>query len=269
MSSALLLGLALAPLGGLLAHHAGRVVVLFTAHDPGDGDDTGPDDAPGPPPPSLPGSGRAVPWARWSPLPWRLVLTGRGPGAERVAAPWPVVVGAAAAFAAVGFCGAQRSAAEIAALAFLALWGTLLTAVDLRVQRLPDALVRPAYPVALALLAAAALTTPSGTSSAVGALVGMAGMWAVYWLLWFVYPPGMGWGDVKLSGLVGLHLGWFGLDTAVAGAAAAFLLFTCVGLVLIALGRAGRRTQIPFGPFMIGGALLVILLGDSLPLLTE
>ncbi|UPT19929.1 prepilin peptidase [Thermobifida alba] len=262
MPSAPLLALALAPLGALLAHHAGRVVVLFAAHDPGDD----PDD-PGPPPPTLPRSGRVVPWARWSPLPWRLVLTGRGPGGEPVRAPGPVVLAAAAAFAAVGLGAAQRPAAEIAALAFLALWGTLLSAVDLRVKRLPDALVRPAYPVALALLGAAALTVPHGRSAFLGALAGMAALWAFYWLLWFVYPAGMGWGDVKLSGLVGLYLGWAGPGPAVSGAFAAFLLSACVGLVLVLLGRAGRKTQLPFGPFMVGGALAVLLLGDPLPLL--
>ncbi|WP_232306726.1 prepilin peptidase [Thermobifida cellulosilytica] len=209
-----------------------------------------------------------MPWARWSPLPWRLVLTGRGPGGEPVRAPRPVVLAAAAAFAAVGLASAQRPPAETAALAFLALWGVLLSAVDLRVRRLPDALVRPAYPVALALLGGTALTVPHGRSAFLGALVGMACLWAFYWLLWFVYPAGMGWGDVKLSGLVGLYLGWAGPGPAVSGAFAAFLASSCVGLVLVLLGRAGRRTELPFGPFMVGGALAVLLLGDPLAPLT-
>ncbi|TDQ52580.1 prepilin peptidase [Actinorugispora endophytica] len=261
-SSDLLLGLGLALSGAALAVFVGRTVPLFQAYEPD------PDSESGPPPPTFPGSGRRVPWARWSPLPWRLVATGRAPDGERVRAPLDAVLGAAAAFAAVGASSAQRSAAEVAALAFLALWGAVLAAIDTRTRRLPNPLVLPAYPVALALLAVAALTTPGGLDQAADALVGMAGLWAFYWLLWFVYPAGMGWGDVKLSGLLGLYLGWSGLGSVVSGTFAAFLLSACVGLVLMVLGRVGRGTQIPFGPFMVVGALAVIVVGDPLPLLT-
>lgn len=253
----------MALLGAVLAVFAGRTVPLFQVHEPE------PDDVSGPPPATFPGSGAPVPWARWSPLPWRLAATGRGPCGERVRAPWDTVLAAAAGFAAVGATAPARgSVAEVAALAFLALWGALLSAVDVRTRRLPAPLVRPAYPVALILLGAAALTSRGGPASAVDALIGMAGLWAFYWLLWFIYPAGMGWGDVRLSGLIGLYLGWSGLGAVLSGTFLAFLLSACVGLALMALGRAGRRTQIPFGPFMIAAALTVIVLGNPLPLLT-
>jgi leader peptidase (prepilin peptidase) / N-methyltransferase len=58
--------------------------------------------------------------------------------------------------------GGERSPAELAALSFFALWGVLLTLIDARVHRLPNRLVLTSYPVALALLAVAAATTPVG-----------------------------------------------------------------------------------------------------------
>ncbi|GLU45996.1 prepilin peptidase [Nocardiopsis ansamitocini] len=258
----ILVVLGLAVLGGALALPVGRVVPLFQRYEPDPADDSPP------PPATYPGSGTPVAWRRWSPLPWRLVATGRGPDGERVGAPSTVVVTTAVAFAVLGVRAPDWSAVELVAFCFLALWGAVLAVIDTRTHRLPNPLVLPAYPIALALLALAAVTTPGGPGHAVDALIGMAALSACYWLLWFIYPAGMGWGDVKLSGLLGLYLGWGGLGAVFSGTFAAFLLSASVGLVLIALGRAGRKTPIPFGPFMIAGALAVAVLGDPLPWFT-
>ena len=236
----------------------GAVVVLFPDYPPSDDPAS-----PGPPPPTLPRSGESP--GRLVPR-WRLVLTDAAP-AVKPSAPLAHRGAAAAAFAAVGFGAAHRSAAEIAALAFLALWGTLLSSIDLRVTRLPRLLVRPAYPIALALLGAAALTTPHGGTAFLHALGGMAALWGFYRLLRAIYPPGMGWGDVTLSGLIGLYLGWDGWTPVVSGTFLAFLAFSCVGLGLVLLGRASLKSHLPLGPFMVGGALAVLLFGDPIPLL--
>lgn len=71
-------------------------------------------------------------------------------------------------------------------------------------------------------------------------------------------------GDVKLAGVIGLVLGWVGWSALAVGALAAFLLGGLVGLALIVLGRARRSTGIPFGPWMLGGAWVGILLGDPI-----
>ena len=71
----------------------------------------------------------------------------------------------------------------------------------------------------------------------------------------------MGGGDVKLAGVVGLYLGWIGWGTLAVGAFAAFLLGGLFGIVLLI--AAGRRTAIPFGPWMIAGAWLGILTGEA------
>jgi leader peptidase (prepilin peptidase)/N-methyltransferase len=74
----------------------------------------------------------------------------------------------------------------------------------------------------------------------------------------FVYPAGMGMGDVKLAGLVGGVLAYMSWAALVIGAFAGFLLGALVGGALLATRRAGRKTAIPFGPFMIAGALLAL-----------
>ncbi|WP_236700699.1 hypothetical protein [Allosalinactinospora lopnorensis] len=70
-----------------------------------------------------------------------------------------------------------------------------------------------------------------------------------------------------MAGLLGLYLGWNGLGSVISGTFLAFLLSAVFGLTLIAMGRATRKSQIPFGPFMVIGAFAVIITGDPLPLL--
>ena len=79
-------------------------------------------------------------------------------------------------------------------------------------------------------------------------------------IAWFS-STGMGLGDVKLAGLLGLYLGWLGGGVLVAGTVLGFLTGALVGVVLIALGKAGRKTQVPLGPFMLVCAWVSILWG--------
>ncbi|RNL86427.1 prepilin peptidase [Halostreptopolyspora alba] len=259
---ALTAGLAL--LGALAGAAAGRVIPLFSRHEPE------PDDESGPPPPTCPHCGTEVPWPRWAPLPPRFLGNAGCQVCERrVRAPAVTPWLAALLVGILAFTSVDRSVTEIVAFSAFAIWGALLTVVDARVHRLPNRLVLTFYPVALALLGLATLTTPDTTDRLVSALVGMAGLAAFYWVLWFIYPAGMGWGDVKMAGLLGLFLGWGGLGSVVSGTFLAFLFSATFGLTLMALGRANRKTAIPFGPFMILGAFAVITAGDPLPLLLE
>jgi leader peptidase (prepilin peptidase)/N-methyltransferase len=141
------------------------------------------------------------------------------------------------------------------ALCYLAVVAAPLTVIDIREHRLPDRLTLPSYPIALALLA-----LPNGRDRLLSALVGLAVALAFYLLLALVYPAGIGWGDVKLSGVLGLYLGWFGARAFVAGLAGGFVIAAVAGLALIAAGRATRKTQVPFGPFMLGGAMAAVLI---------
>jgi leader peptidase (prepilin peptidase) / N-methyltransferase len=145
------------------------------------------------------------------------------------------------------------------AFCYLAAVGVALAIIDIQHKRLPDALTLMSYPVALALLGLAALATPHGGRDFAGALIGMAGFGLIYLVQALIYPAGMGWGDVKLAGLIGLYLGWLGAAAAVAGLLAGYLLAAAAGVGLLVTRRATRKSQIPFGPFMLAGALIVIL----------
>ncbi|MFD7156090.1 prepilin peptidase [Kribbella sp. NPDC059898] len=141
--------------------------------------------------------------------------------------------------------------------------GVALALIDLEVRRLPNAIVLPSYPV-LAVLLAGAAAWQHDWWALVRAAIGAAALFAFYLSLVLVYPAGMGWGDVKLSGLVGGVLAFLSWQAFVVGAFAAFLLGAIVGIVVVASRRGGRRTALPFGPFMIGGVLLAVFAGAPL-----
>ncbi|MEU8650847.1 A24 family peptidase [Streptomyces sp. NPDC048737] len=148
----------------------------------------------------------------------------------------------------------------------LAVWlaltpvGVLLAAVDLRVRRLPDPLTLPLAAAALALLGVAALL-PEHAGDWTTALLGSLALGAGYLVLHLVNPGGMGFGDVKLALGAGAVLGWYGWATVMLGTLAGFLSGALYGGVLLLAGRAGRRTAIPFGPFLIAGAWAGVLMG--------
>ena len=148
---------------------------------------------------------------------------------------------------------------ELVAFGWIAVVGVALAAVDLAVQRLPDRLVLPGYPVVLGALALAAALggEPARLLRAVAAGLALAGC---YLVLLMLRPGQLGAGDLKLSGLLGLALGWLGWPAVLRGTFLAFLLFSLCGLALLATRRVRLRTELPFGPFMLAGALLALLL---------
>jgi leader peptidase (prepilin peptidase)/N-methyltransferase len=150
------------------------------------------------------------------------------------------------------------------AFCFLGAVGVALAFIDARHQRLPDALTLLSYPVGLVLLGAAALAVPDGGRRFVVALIGAAAAWLLFLIQALIYPAGIGWGDVKLSGVLGLYLGWLGIRALVTGLFAGYLLAAMVGLILLATRRATRRSQIPFGPFLLAGTLIAIVLSAPL-----
>jgi leader peptidase (prepilin peptidase)/N-methyltransferase len=144
------------------------------------------------------------------------------------------------------------------ALVYLAVITVALSWIDAVHQRLPDVLTLPSYPAGLILLGSAAPFEPAGGRHFVHALIGMAACWLFFVLQAFIYPAGLGWGDVKLSGVLGLYLGWLGAAAVAAGLIGSFVLAALAGLGLIAAGRATRKSQLPFGPFMLASAIAVI-----------
>ncbi|MFJ2080355.1 prepilin peptidase [Streptomyces anulatus] len=136
----------------------------------------------------------------------------------------------------------------------------LLAVVDRRVHRLPDPLTLPLAAAVVLLLGGAALL-PGHAGSWTSGLLGGLALGGFYFLLFLINPNGMGFGDVKLALALGVALGWYGWTVLFVGGFAGFLFGALYGLALVLLRRAGRRTGIPFGPFMLGGALTGLLLG--------
>lgn len=165
----------------------------------------------------------------------------------------------------------ERQAALLPAVLVLLLFAVVLCVVDLDVHRLPDLLVIPAYPIELALLALAA-----GVEHEWDRLL-HAVIWALVlaggYLALAVLAPraqGLGLGDVKLAGLVGLVLGYVGTLAVVVGVYAGFLLGGLVALALLAARRVRWAGAIAYGPAMLGGAFVGLLVPgtDLLQLLT-
>ncbi|EGX61613.1 type IV peptidase [Streptomyces zinciresistens K42] len=174
------------------------------------------------------------------------------PGAGAMAAATTLVCAALAA--------ATDTRPELAVWLLLAPVGVLLAVVDLRVRRLPDVLTLPLAAAALALLGLVALV-PEHAGEWPTSLGGALALGGGYFLLWYVNPGGMGFGDVKLALGAGAVLGWYGWPTVLLGTFAAFLSGAVYGGALVVLRRAGRTTAVPFGPFLLGGALAGLLVG--------
>jgi leader peptidase (prepilin peptidase)/N-methyltransferase len=151
---------------------------------------------------------------------------------------------------------------ELPAYLYFASVGLALAAIDLDTKRLPNALTLPSYVVLGALLLVPAVADGDWSSYLRSWLAALA-LFAFYFLLAVIYPSGMGFGDVKLAGVLGLVLGWLGWSALVVGGFLGFLLGAVVGGGLMLVRKAGRKSKIPFGPFMLAGALLAILWGGQ------
>lgn len=147
---------------------------------------------------------------------------------------------------------------DTVALGFLGVLGVALAAIDIAVQRLPDRLVLPAYPVLLILLTGPAMIEQSGAALIRSLLAGVA-LAAGYLGLALVRPGSLGGGDIKLAGLTGLAMGWLGWHTVLVGSLLAFALSAIASVALLATRRITLHSHLAFGPFLLAGALLAIV----------
>lgn len=146
-------------------------------------------------------------------------------------------------------------AVETVTFLYLASASIALAVIDVRVHRLPDAIVLSSYlAVAAGFGVSAALS--GGLTRLGAAAIGAVVMGGVYVVIAIINPGGMGAGDVKLAGVLGAALGWLGWAELGLGLFAGFLFGGLWGFAIIALKRGSRKTAIPFGPFMLGGAWL-------------
>lgn len=172
--------------------------------------------------------------------------------------PPALAVGAVTAVLLGGLAARVHPALVLAAACWLAACAVPLACTDLAVQRLPDPLTGAAYAgTAVLLLAAAAVGGP--WSALVRALLGGLALAGFYLLLMVISPSGMSLGDVKLAASLGTLLAWFSWRLLLAGGFAGFLLGGVFAAALLVSRRAGRKQPIPFGPFMIAGAVLAVV----------
>ncbi|MFF2266793.1 prepilin peptidase [Cellulosimicrobium cellulans] len=148
------------------------------------------------------------------------------------------------------------------ALVLVVAAGALVAVVDARTHRLPDVIVLPTWIGAVLLLGVGALATGDAAALGRGVAGGLLGFGA-YAAVRIAYPPGLGFGDVKLAGMLGTPLAWLGWGELVAGLVVPFVLGGVWALALVVTRRARRDTAVPFGPFMVAGAGVAAVLGDA------
>ncbi|HEX4541249.1 MAG TPA: A24 family peptidase [Acidimicrobiales bacterium] len=138
-----------------------------------------------------------------------------------------------------------------------------LAAIDVEQRLIPNRVLRPALALTVPLLGGAAIVDGAG-QAALDALVGGALAFAALALVHLAQPRGLGFGDVRLGGFIGLYLGWLGLGEVVVGLVLGFLLAALAGLVLMAATGRGLMVRLPFAPFLGAGAVLAVLWGGPL-----
>ncbi len=156
---------------------------------------------------------------------------------------------------AAGSSGREVTGAVLLLVALLVLMAcsVALALIDLDTHTLPNRIVLPLYPVLAVLLTASSASSGDWAALVRGA-VGLVVLGGTYLALAVAVPRGMGFGDVKLAGALGLVLAYLGWGPLAVGAFGAFLLGGTFGIVLLLVRRAGRSTGIPFGPWMLLGA---------------
>lgn len=179
-----------------------------------------------------------------------------------IALRYPLVeVATAVLWAAVG----ARFAGSWALPAYLMFSAALLaiSVIDLEHYIIPNRIVYPVGFASVPLLTLAAALDDDWPALVRAGLAGLAAF-AFFFALHVVSPRSMGFGDVRLSLLLGVYLGWLGWPEVLAGLFLGFALGAVVGVALMVTGRRNRRQHIPFGPFLAAGTMLVVLVGDPI-----
>jgi leader peptidase (prepilin peptidase) / N-methyltransferase len=184
-----------------------------------------------------------------------LLLRGRCRAcAEPISPRYPLVEALTGALC-VGAVLAHRSAAGIALSVVLILLVVPAALIDLEHRIIPNRITATGAVLALAI---GLVLDPAGEPQRVIAGAGAGGF---FLLAALAHPGGMGMGDVKLAAVMGLFLG-----RAVAPAILIALLAGVLvgGVVIARKGAAGRKTAVPFGPFLSLGALVAVFAGEDL-----
>ena len=135
------------------------------------------------------------------------------------------------------------------------------TWIDLKTKRLPREITYTGIVLGAIALAIAAVVLDEPERiwmMALGAVIALAMMWVIY----AVSRGGMGDGDVRLAPLLGMYLGWLNPGIVLPGLFFGFVAGAVVGVAMMTFDRAGRRTAVPFGPFLALGTVVAIFVGQ-------
>jgi len=189
----------------------------------------------------------------------RLRVSGETFGAVRSTEFSLVIILVAGASSVLWWIAAQRFEEDLTVLGFgiLIAVGLRLMLIDIDTHLLPSSIVYRSIAVAVPLLVLTAFNDSTGsiTTMFLGALI----MWVLMKTLEVLSRGDLGGGDVRLALLLGLYTGWLSLEHVAIAVVAGFAGAGLFALALVVLRRAGRRTHIAFGPFLIAGALLAVL----------
>jgi leader peptidase (prepilin peptidase)/N-methyltransferase len=219
---------------------------------------------------------QAAPW--WAIIVLGLLGAGMGAGLSRVLREasyrhlperdrpvprhtWWLVIAVALAWASLTFrIGADARWSLLPAYLYLGVIGVALTLIDLDVHRLPDVIVLPSYPIAFVLLLVPTVVTGQWGALLRAVIAGLV-LFGVYLALALLSPGGggLGFGDVKLAGVLGLLLGWLGWGPVAVSVLAAFVTGGIIAVALLLTRRAHRSSHIAFGPSMILGAWVALM----------
>lgn len=151
---------------------------------------------------------------------------------------------------------------EAAAFCVLAAGLVAQTWIDLHTRRLPREITYVTIALGVPLLVIGAIVADE-PRRVVTMLAGAAMALAFMALLYAVTRGGLGDGDVRLAPLLGAYLGWLGLPYVPIGLFLGFLFGSVVGVGAMVVGRAGRKTAIPFGPFLAAGTITAVFVGRA------
>lgn len=143
--------------------------------------------------------------------------------------------------------------------AMFAVCAVALGFIDLTEHRLPNRIIYPwaAVTAGILVIVAALLGDLPGLLRGLGAAL----LWGLLFLVVrLVHPPSLGMGDVKLAVVLGLYTGFLGWVTVAAAVLLSFILAGVVAIILLLSRRADRRTRIPFGPFLLVGTALALII---------
>jgi leader peptidase (prepilin peptidase)/N-methyltransferase len=180
--------------------------------------------------------------------------------------PSPPRAAVAALLTAALFGGAAAHFGRDLALApFCVFFATLvvISVTDLTHRLVPRRLIYAALALIVPLLVATSALDHSW-HDLTGSVIAGAVAFALFFAIWWFIPRGMGFGDVRLAGTIGLVVGYLSLLHAYLAFLAGFVIGMVFGLVLMVVSSAGRKTRIPFAPSLAAGAVIAVLWGGHL-----